>query len=274
MINSILAGTDFSVHGNHAAWYAAALAHDLKSDFHLVFVNERPGLSMEDAFTAGEEEALIADREKLHTLVKEFQSKLPGLKVNAEVIHAGTVTVGLLHAVKEFNAELTVIGSTSTNMIERWLMGSTVSGMITTVSTPLVVIPPESSYKRWEHILIATDLSEENIAASKLLLPVAVALNAELRYLYIDSDGLKDGSQFVRDMVHDLRKHIDYSKLTGFMIRSSELKNGLDRFTASHRADLVVMITRATVNDIGFNSPSNTIQMVSKSKLPLFVVRL
>lgn len=244
--------------------YAAALAKEMSSSLHLIYVDDRKN---ENA------EVDSSKYEKLIALSKTISTQFPEVPLTFSVFGSKAVVDSIIKKSKQLNAEFIVIGTTSTTIIERLLMGSVASKLIATSDIPVLCIPANVVFDSIHHFVYATDLEDDNIEASKRMVPILQSLNAEIRYVHIDTVDQISGSALVKDMVHAIRERIDYHKIAGFVIKSSEFQSGIDKFLAKHRADVVIMYTKSDLSETGIFSKSNTINFALRSKLPILSLR-
>lgn len=271
MLNVVLSATDFSDHGDNAVFYAAELAHAAEAELHILFIDE--GSDRIFSETIGSQEVIEAEREELRSLTRRIHDKHPKLIVHTSIRPGQSASASILRFAKLIHADIIVGGATSTNRLERFLMGSVISELITHSDIPVLCVPPESKYKQIEHIVYATDMNEENINASLRIVKLAESFDAELRFVHVDVNDEVDGSQMARDLVHRLREKIEYRKLSGYVLRSTEFQAGIEKFLRRHRADVVVMFTKSDANDKSVFSKSNTINFSLKAQLPLISLR-
>lgn len=157
-MTTILAATDFSEGGNHAVFYAASLARAASAK--LVVVHAYKAQSSSVTLFKGINDVLEQDAKSNLERLKEAVNKQYA-DVQVEVQAAlGEPTLVLSQLVQQHAAELVVTGTRGKSLIDKLFFGSTSSQLCKECQTPLLLVPPKSTYVAGGQLSYATALRE------------------------------------------------------------------------------------------------------------------
>ncbi len=157
-MTTILAATDFSEGGNHAVFYAAALAHGASAK--LMLLHAYKAQSSATTLFKGINEVLEQDAKSgLEGLKEAVLQQYPQLTV---AVHAafGEAPAVVAHLVKEVEASLVVTGTRGKSLLDTLFFGSTSSQLCKDCQTPLLLVPPKATFVAAGQLSYATALRE------------------------------------------------------------------------------------------------------------------
>lgn len=178
-IQRILVATDFSDHARLALDRAASLAHQHGATLEIVYAAPLPlptpvwggdlgigaGIDAAEVVKAGQEHL-----EKLATSIRERYSISPVLRCEPRA-----PLPLILGRCEEWKPDLLVIGATGEGAIARRLFGSTAQSLVRGSPVPVLVVR-NTTEQRYEHLLAATDFSDDAqraIQVARALAPAA-----------------------------------------------------------------------------------------------------
>lgn len=272
-MRTILTASDFSKNGNNTVEYAACLAEAFNSRLIICHVNETFTQNIRISESATNAELISEMKSNLETLKQKTIYKHPGLNVEAIVLTGSTSHETLKNYSAENQVDLIVIGSTGTNLIERKLMGSTSSRLILASEIPLLCIPEHVNYSPIRRIAFSTDLKEDNISASLSIITFAKHFNAEISFIFIDKKDEVHTEEQINELTRKIREKVHYPKISGYIVRYTNLNKGINAFHKEHNIDLLVMLKHPDEDSHTALSKSNTVYVSEHTHLPLLVLR-
>jgi nucleotide-binding universal stress UspA family protein len=260
-MKKILVPIDFSPASRKASEYAAKLAKQLSAEIRLLYVFHEASAVIEGPVDSDAAGADLMDENEI--LVKK---EINFLRENYAVEISGYARIGFKTAkirdmADEMEADLIVMGA-----------GETTLSTIRKVNIPVLIIPEEASLALVKHIVFAADFNEiSNISCFDPLLTLMDKLDAMLQVLHVkrymkETDIEDPGKEQLRSV---------FSKVTFWYeeIEADSVEEGIQDFTASHPAELLVMVARThNVFERAFGSV-HTSSMIYKTKLPLLVLQ-
>jgi nucleotide-binding universal stress UspA family protein len=274
-MKTITAATDFSGASKNAVKYAAGLALELKAALQVVHVYESPLFyTNEMPYTAIEAAEKLAESDA-HKKMKRLEDALtkvfPELKITT-VVKKGLSADVITDVAQEAGAMLLVTGATGVGAVERALIGSTTTSIINKASMQVLIIPENARFKEITKIVYTTDLHKDNIQASKEIIPLAKAFNAELVFLFVDSKIHIEGEKISREMSDMIHTNVTYPKLSGYVCTDSDVMNGIELFIKKNKAEMLCMLTHHRKFPRMLWDRSLTQKMAYHPKVPLLVL--
>jgi nucleotide-binding universal stress UspA family protein len=157
-MTTILAATDFSEGGNHAVFYAAALADAAGANLMLVHAYKAQSSSV--TLFKGINEVLEQDaKSALEDLKKAVLQQFGELTVATHAAFGDAPAV-LAHLVKDMEVGLVVTGTRGKSLLDTLFFGSTSSQLCGECATPLLLVPPKATFVSNGQLSYATALRE------------------------------------------------------------------------------------------------------------------
>jgi len=265
-MKKILTSTDFSDNARAAVLYAARLSLLLEARLDLVHTYSVPiatGLYGEaNDFLQRRIRSDVAD-------LSRWLDQQTGvdLKIHPRIL-TGNPTQAIVEMADEY--DLVVMGTKGESGLERWLMGSTTTGVIERTATPVLAIPPGQSFAAIRGIVLALD--DEGIDQEGMvhpLLSLARAFEAHIYVFHHDEgewdEGLEvDLSIYLEGLEYSL--HYDLGDSTTW--------ESIQSFAQDEGAQLITMIRRERTGlDRWLGLQSATSQSVHKTNLPLLILQ-
>ena len=157
-MTTLLAATDFSEGGNHAVFYAAALAHAAGAN--LLLLHAYKAQTSATTLFKGINEVLEQDAKLgLEGLKEAILQQYPQLTVAVHVAY-GEAPAVVAHLVKAVEADLVVTGTRGKSLLDTLFFGSTSSQLCSACETPLLLVPPKATFVPAGQLSYATALRE------------------------------------------------------------------------------------------------------------------
>ncbi len=175
-MHNIVAATDFSVCGEAAVEFAAALAHRFSSTLYTINVlPHTPFIESPD----------IADPEKMKQVAAKRMADVARSELfqgitHQELIREGEVAEVLSGLVRDRHIDLMVMGTEGRTGMGKFLLGSVAEEVFRSAECPVLTLGPHATRRhgdKLQHVLYATDFGMESVHA----LPYATALAEEHR---------------------------------------------------------------------------------------------
>jgi nucleotide-binding universal stress UspA family protein len=284
-MEQILIATDFSENAWQATLYGYKLATELKANIILLttFVPpmEIPG-GGSIAWSGAEYDELLKQcqeelvRIKIALLMNAGHDEFsPSIKIDAK---AGEMIDIIKSVVIRNKISLIIIGTHSGELLHTVFLGSNARRMIDGGSTPLLLVPPNSSLVHVKTVTLVVDFNEPDREAEAIhkLIPFLKSLDCSLNlvYIYSGSDHYASTVQLLKNTLADIASKVSYPRVTFEVVRMGTVAQGIDWLCTFGRIDMLAMVHRKHSFFKRLVSPSHTQQAAKHLKLPLLVLQM
>jgi len=223
-----------------------------------------------------EKDALTGAREKLELLSQSIR-ETEQIEVTAGIIADSSVN-GILEAVREYRAELVVMGTIGNSGFNERIFGSRTATVIGKSPVPVLAVPLLSEWKEPQKIMIAVNQFRD---AEELLQPVlklAMLFNAGIQltiFTDTDDDYVEDyilHEQGISQFRDTLKNKYPNLEIHAVHLAGLHFRKSLQTWIDQNQVDWLVMLTHHR-NLIGsvFNS-SMTKKMSYHTNIPLLAI--
>ncbi len=282
-MKTILVPTDLSATADNAAHYAVHLAEVMKADVKLCNAIKIPAdtvfadsivwpLETYDSLKEGVEADLKIACNKL-TLEENTSLGKHAYPRISWVSKPGDVVEVVTELVAAERIPLVVMGLSGAGAINRFFLGSNSADVIENSDFPLLLIPPDVSFKKIKKIAFATDFNKRDLQGLYSLIGFARHFDAEIMIAHIADEVYEDEEQqkIANDFLSDICGKANYSKIYYRQIKSINIEHGLDWICEHSFSDMIVM-NHAEHNFIeSFFSGSYTKKLAKHVNIPLMV---
>jgi nucleotide-binding universal stress UspA family protein len=271
-MKKIIAAVDFSEPSVNAAKYAIQLASDITdSAVTLYYVYETivagsDGTPLLIDPGARKNVAIMA----LNNLKKEMEaiSKVP-VDVVAE---EGRLAPCLEKYVKQYEADLIVMGITGSSKIEQLIIGSNTLNVISKDICPVFIIPGSASYKKIDRAVFTSDL--KNVESTTPLRPLKKVLDLLQPELYVvhvtpTHTAVPEAELEEKKKLDPLLK--DYNPHF-FFVLEEDFTAAVDKFAEECSADIIITVPRKHTFLSSLFKSSNTKKLAYHSSLPILAL--
>jgi nucleotide-binding universal stress UspA family protein len=247
--------TDFSENAMHAAVYGYNLAKQVKARVILcnavIVPSEVPQSGM-IAWPMEESDILLQDSNaELKRIKVHLESAETGEGYHPAISYlnrSGRVIDIVNHMIDSQEIDLVIIGTHGSSGLSTLLLGNHSRQMIDFVACPLLLVPPAAPVKQVKKIAFATDFTNpaEDLNCIYRLITLARRLNAEILLTHIHSQKqeTQEFQKWVKEFVTDLSNKADYPNIYYRVVKSGNIKNGLDWLCAHGNIDILAMVHR------------------------------
>jgi nucleotide-binding universal stress UspA family protein len=184
-INNVMVPTDFSEPSNMALNYGVALARAFRAQLTLVHILE-PAPPLEITTAAGMEAFEEQRREEASQRLGTMLSPEDEDDLNVQIVlKSGNARETIAAAVREYGADIVVMGTHGRGRLGRFLLGSTTNALLRRLPVPVVTVCHATATRTMKRILFATDLSDASRIGFTFAADMAKTLGAELTAIHV-----------------------------------------------------------------------------------------
>lgn len=286
-LKNILFATDFSPCSKAALPYALSIAQRYGATLHAVHVLPS---AAEMVFLSPEGWPATAEEDDKRTQALLAQLEFDGLPHDV-LTPRGNVPDMLARIVKQREIDLLVLGTHGRAGVSKLFLGSVAEEVFRRAACPVLSVGPNVSPKpggelRFQHILFATDFSEDSVAA----LPYAVSLSeedeAQLALLHVveqPAAGIADLEEVKAALMRRLKDLVPSEAelwchaecLLEFGPRFAPPAERILRVAGDQAADLIVLGVRPVHGKLGLvaHLASTTAKILTQAACPVLTVR-
>jgi len=272
-MKTILCPVDFSLNSLSAAKYAAGMYKKLNARLVLLYAYETPVLYSDPAFLPVQYDAKYMHDEAAKKL-KAFHKKIFGNGGHdvEMVLQQGLASSRICEIAIEKKAELIVMGVTGHGAGDRFIMGSNASRVIKDAPCMVLLVPHKAKFEGLEKIVYTTDLTPDNIAHAREILPVAKKFDSEILFLHVEKATTAASKDKLAEVTAQVKKQIPYAKKSGYVYTDKSVSNGIDYFLKHHKADCLAVFKRHRNILQEIYSPSVSKKVSLHASVPLLVI--
>ncbi|MGQ9863964.1 MAG: universal stress protein [Bacteroidia bacterium] len=278
MIKSILHPTDFSETAHQSLVYAAHLCKAYNATLHIVHAYEKPYASI--AYQGGL--SAIVDAEANQKIQENIRQKLanyvqiPELQgVKAFYQLFGDVAPWELP--KKHPADLVVMGTRgATGIFHGGLLGTVAARTIRYSPTPVLTIPPKTTYKPPEKILFPIDTYEEKNIDSyqKLIQTLPPTTQARVYITVINTPYLFYDTQTIEKVFMQLRQAVPYDNVELRIYNDISVEEGIRHLAEELNVDWIAMYSHGRKGVAHFLYGSITENVAQHLQKPILAIKL
>ena len=271
-MKTLLVPVDFSETSKNAARYAAALAASL-GDTKLVFYHAfNPVAAGIDGTPLDID---VEARRKIVEMALHNQELdiAPGLTTEVIAEEADSLTENLVKYVRYNDIDLVIMGLTGATRIEQILMGSNALKMAHEAIVPVLIVPPDATFKGINNILFATDM--KNVKATTPLRQLRTLLSlfkANLHVVNVDSEHYVELTEEYRRERNTMESMLDGFSPEFYFVRIGDFVDAINTFTETKSIDLIITIPRRHNFLATLFTPSNTKRLLYHTHVPLVAI--
>jgi nucleotide-binding universal stress UspA family protein len=274
-MKKLLVPTDFSDTSKNAARYAAQMAADIQ-DAKIILIH------VSDKITGGSDGSPLTEddddrRVILTQALGHMRDELLAIaKVPVEfVTEKGSSLVDTLQRYVRHQAiDLVIMGITGATRLEQIFMGSNTLDMARESGVPVLIIPPDATYRKIKNVVLASDFKD--VDTSIPLAPLKTTLDLfkpTLHIVNVDHEHYVQLTDEYKAEKSKLEKMLADYKPEFYFIRQYDFLDAISQFTADHNIDLIVMVPRTESFLSGLFKTSHTKKLAYHSHIPIVAIR-
>jgi nucleotide-binding universal stress UspA family protein len=248
-METILCPTDFSPSSRNAIRYADQLAHWMQARmilFHNIYepVTAHAGsyggvLYAEPIRDPGYRQARLA---RLNAWTNKLAIAGGSQPIRYESqIRYGVAQHNIAQEALTNRADLIVLGSKRDEGLKLIFSRSVVGEVIQQSPCPVLIIPPQATFKPLTRIVFATSLLGEDDADLSLIAQLAAAFQAQLLFLHIMTEYSAIERQEAEIIFNQFRQKLPDTNTDFYIETHQDIEEGISQFTRHHQADLLII---------------------------------
>jgi len=288
-LKNILFATDFSPCSNAALPYALAVARRYGTTLHAAYVKPNEA---EMLFMSPESWPAVAEEEdkRIQAYIEQLEKQCQGLPHDV-LTPRGKVADALAQIIEEREIDLLVLGTHGRSSVRKLFMGSVAEEVFRRAACPVLSVGPNVPSKpdgeiQFQHIVFATDFSEDSLAALPYAVSLAEEHQAQLALLHVvqqPAAGIADLEGVKASLMRRLRELVPPETepwchaecLLEFGRQFAPPAERILEIAADQAADLIVLGVRPVHGKLGLvtHLASTTAQILTQAACPVLTVR-
>jgi nucleotide-binding universal stress UspA family protein len=273
-MNKVLCPIDFSPTSLNALEFAAKFCQ--KASFQLVILNvftENDLMKVLDSASAHDQFLDLKQlaEEKLKQVVAEVTKEF-GLKPQYS-LRLGDLIDTIVQMDEQDAFDYVVMGTTGVSNMREAYMGSNTIKVLEKVTVPVICIPQKAENKAVEHIVYATDYSEEDKLIMQQLVSFSVMFNSRIKVVHVTPTIIPSSQAEHKQFVEELSSFVSYQKVNYELIEGKDVPKALDDYMAKNQADMLVLLKKRRTFFEAILHKSVTKRMSYLTDYPLMVFK-
>lgn len=250
-MKKILCPVDFSANSLNAIEFAARIGVLHHSELTLihVFTEKEFGEALSsgllaDRYKQTDIDNLVGSAEELLSDLTQEVNRLSQKKglINCDYHFSyGPLEKHITHFAEEHGYTLIVMGTAGVKDIFEELAGSHTVKTLERAHCPVLCVPEKVKYKRFSHVVYATDYQDEDDDILRQLISFVQPFDASISVLHIYHRDNEMEDAMYKEYVEQVRVNVSYEKLQFTRMKFEDPAHGIDRFAIDQDADLVAL---------------------------------
>lgn len=275
-MKKILLPTDFSDVANNAYTHALHIAKLFDSQILLLHTFEMP--IVDNQFYAEDYSNLFESIETAQS--SKFKEEIIKLKEIAKtqncenikvsyMLKSGDLVFNIKEAVEQNTINLVVMGTSGADTWKQLFLGTNTADVISQINIPVLSIPKNSLYNKYNSIGFTTRFREKDKKALKDVIQLARQINIEVKCLYVETDN----SDSIVQTYDDWKQYFKNDPVQFFIIPDNDVEGAITDFIVSQEIDMLAMLTyKRSFFETIFNR-SLTKKMAFASDIPILALQ-
>ncbi len=207
-------------------------------------------------------------REDIEKLMAEFP-EMDKVNHNYEVQY-GSLHDNLSKMTEEMDVAFVVMGSHGASGLKKVFLGSNAYNVMKDLNCPVITIPEDQDLSKMKHIAFAMDCHDiPNHDILVTVVDLARAFFAELHLVHIDNNQVEQKRQM--EVARSLDKYLKSISHKFHFIHNEEVEKGLEKFSNTHRIDLLMLVAKHHGFIDRLRHGSHTRRLMLDMPMPLMV---
>ncbi|MGY5851018.1 universal stress protein [Salegentibacter sp. F14] len=242
-MKKIVYTTDFSENSVAALKYAVALGELFKTDVIALHVATQTSLNLNKKHD--EKETRAALKAKLEEFCSDhLEEDLSDLNLTVAVNLAVSVTKGILKFTRDMEVKLLVMGACGSGSFKDFFLGSSTKDMLERSPYPLLAVPPNFVFRKFENVVYTTDFEQKDIINLKELISLLKPVEPTLIILHVSDQDETMTKNLLEWFKKNLTELVQYPNIEYKIIFSDNILKSLKENIENLNADMVVMLER------------------------------
>ncbi len=240
--------TDFSSVALNAAKYAVELAGQLRT-LKIILYHSAEWIWVPPLAAAQAGPQFAETPEESRGQITALKSELDKMDIPKTNIETLTDEKSLVSAVNELVGQeqigMAVVGMSGKNKLERNFIGSNTIDLAKNCRCPLLIVPPNISFRKIEKVVLACDLKQVSKSTPLFAIKVLLAqLRASLLILNVGNEDAAYHPDII-DEISDLHRLWDDQQPEYHFIDHKDVVGGIMEFADKNGANLVITVPKA-----------------------------
>ncbi|MFI2742060.1 universal stress protein [Zhouia sp. PK063] len=274
-MKKILVPTDFSTQAANALHTAAQLAQKFNAEIYVLHVLDLP---LHLTTTAGDNynppETLFflkLAKQQFNTFLDK--PYLKNLKVFDE-IEVGNIYYGIEEAIKKFNIDFVVMGSSGSSGLQEFLIGSNTEKVVRHIKLPVLVIKNNIENFEINNITHACDFAEESIKSFTKAVNFANTFNAKLHILYVNTPNDFKTTREIEATIDQFLSEVTPEVYDVTIYNDDTVEQGILNFCRSNNTDVISVSTHGRKGIAHFFNGSISEDLVNHALRPVIAFNI
>ncbi len=187
---------------------------------------------------------------------------------------SGTVHKEIIHAAKETDCELIVIGTHGVTGFQEFWMGSNAYKVVTQASMPVLTMKEESSINQFKKIVLPIDTSFESRQKVPAVISIAKKFKSVVHVFGVSGDKDKDAEYKINSYIRQAATAIKDSGVEAIIDKrlGGNVTNNTIDYAKEINADLIIIMTEQELQMGSFFLGKYAQQMVNHSPIPVLSI--
>ena len=161
-----------------------------------------------------------------------------------EVTENTSISKAISHRIKKDTIDLLIIGMKDEHSARGFFSGNIANKLIDKNLCPILIIPPEYSYKKIEKMVYASDFESADIIALEKMSEIAEKYDADIEVVHIPTLEEYAAMQQMEWFKELLEAQVPYKKISFHMVLANSIEQGLRIHIGDENADILGMLER------------------------------
>jgi nucleotide-binding universal stress UspA family protein len=272
-MKTILVAIDFSKNAIHALTYALLYANRLKTNIHLIWVDNT--ISDEIVTDTIEGELRREKKAYMQKIIDDYQPKLAHGKIEM-IFRKGRIYQEVTKAAREIKAEMIFAGTHGVSGYEQYWIGSNAYRIMTQAPCPVVTIRNDFQFDNsLKNILLPLDIALETRQKLPFACNLAKSFGAVIHLLEVYNTPIKVIRKRIDQFGQEASKNLNKEKVE-FVLDKIEADNvaaSILDYSKSKNIDLIMMMTdQGTTTANKYLGPYAQ-QLINNATIPVLSLR-
>ncbi|NII25786.1 universal stress protein [Pseudoflavitalea sp. X16] len=274
-MKKFLVPTDFSDTSKNAAKFAAQVAAGVK-DANIILYN------VSDKIAAGSDGSLLTETDDdraivlgtaLQNLKTEIQPFAGGTSIDCVLETGSSLVENMERYVRHYHIDMVIMGITGATRLEQIFMGSNTLNMVNTGLCPVLIVPPECTFRQIKNVVLASDLKE--VATTTPVEPIKSVLDIfkpTLHIVNVDHEHYVAVTDEYKAEINVLEKMLADYKPEFFFIRQYDFLEAISQYALDKNIDLIIIVPKKNSFLGGLFKTSHTKKLAYHSHIPIVAI--
>jgi nucleotide-binding universal stress UspA family protein len=274
-MKTILVPTDFSDTARNAAKYALALANQINATRIVLYNAFQAPISVDPMVPTVQLLDMDLMKKSSEEGLAQFKAELKSDSFGSIEMDTfseyNVLTGGINDLAKAVAADFIVMGITGGGAVTETLIGSNAVSVSLHSTIPVIIVPPEATFKKINHVLLACDFKQ--VLETTPVRPLKLLLEntgAALHILHVNTSSEKAIDVSFESMVLD--SLLKSNNPQCHFVENESFTDGINQFADSNNIDMIITMPKKHGFFDSIFKKSHTKRLAFHSHLPLMVM--